>query len=142
MATIRDRYPMYFKGHPKLYFKRKPIFWWTEKWVHARFILREMTSVGVAWFALVLIMMISALRSGEIAFAQFMEWLQSPFSIVLNILAFLLLLYHSYTWFKLAPKAIVIRMGVNKVPAFVIAGLNYGAWVVLSVAILIYFLNY
>ena len=133
---------MYYKGHPKLYFKRKPIFWWTEKWVHSRFILREMTSVAVAWFAVILIMLISALRNGEAAFVQFQAWLQNPFSIALNVFALLLLLYHSYTWFNLAPKAIVIRIGTKKVPAFVIAGLNYGAWAVFSAAILIYFLNY
>ena len=61
--------------------------------------------------------------------------------LIIFILLFLFMLYHSITWFNLAPKAIVIRLGANKIPAFVIAGLNYGAWIVFTIAILIFMLN-
>ena len=141
MGEIRDRYPMYYEGHPKLFFKRKPIFWWTKKWAHTRFILRELTSLGVAWFSVVLILMVWALRGGPESFANFEVWITHPFTLVLNSIAFILLIYHSITWFNLAPKAIVIRMGVNKIPASIIAGLNYAAWILFSVAIAVYFLQ-
>lgn len=141
MGEIRDRYPMYYEGHPKLYFKRKPIFWWTKKWTHSRFILRELTSLGVAWFAVMLIFIVRALKNGPEAFMLFETWISHPLVITLNILALVLVVYHSITWFNLAPKAIVIRIGINKVPAYVIAGLNYGAWVAFSIAIIYYLLQ-
>ena len=34
--------PHYTQYHPKWYRFRIPIFWWIHKWVHVKFILREM----------------------------------------------------------------------------------------------------
>lgn len=141
MGIIRDRYPMFYKGHPKLYFKRKPIFWWTKKWAHMRFIIRELTSVAVAWFAFLLIIMIRALRNGPEAFSGFEKRMEHPFLISFNIIALVFLIFHSITWFNLAPKALVMKIGVNRIPGFVIAGLNYVAWIVFSIAIIIFMIN-
>ena len=141
MGAIRDRYPMYYQGHPKLYFKAKPIFWWTKKWAHMRFILRELTSVAVAWFALLMIFMIRALRNGPDAYARFEHLMSNPFLIAFNVVALIFLVYHSITWFNLAPKAMVVKIGTSKIPGYVIAGMNYGAWIVISAAVLIFMLN-
>ena len=138
---IRDRYPMYYKGHPRLYFKRMPIFWWVKKWSHARFIFRELTSLGVAFYAVIIILQIQALNQGPDSYINLQTWLKSPLAIILNSIAFLLALYHSITWFNLAPKAIVITLGKYRVPGFVISGMNYAAWVVISVAITWIILN-
>jgi fumarate reductase subunit C len=51
---------------------------------------------------------------------------------VLNALAFLFVLFHSITWFNLAPKAMAVRLRGKRVPDVVVAGLNYGAWLLLS----------
>ena len=138
---IRDRYPMFYKGHPRLYFKRMPIFWWIKKWSYARFIFRELTSLGVAFYAIIIILNVQAINQGPESYANFQSWLKSPFAIVLHGIAFLLVLYHSITWFNLAPKAMVISLGKYRVPGFVISGLNYAAWVVLSVVIAWLILN-
>ena len=127
---------MYYKGHPKLYFRRKKIFWWTTKWTHFRFILRELTSLAVAYFAVCLIVLIPAVSSGRVAYEALMGLLRHPALIVINVVALALLLYHSFTWFNLAPKAMVIRIGKMHVPAALIAGANYGAWIILSIGVL------
>jgi len=132
---IHDRYPMYYKGHPRLYFKRMPIFWWVKKWSHARFILRELTSFGVAFYAIIIILHVQAINQGAEYYANFQSWLQSPFAIILHTIAFILVLYHSITWFNLAPKAMVIKLGRHRVPGYIISGLNYAAWIFFSVAI-------
>lgn len=134
-----DQYIIYYKGYPKLYIRVKPIFWWLKKWSSFLFILREMTSLAIGFYAIVLILMINAINQGPEAYTEFQTWLKSPISVVLHILALALALYHSFTWFNLAPKAMVIQIGTNKVPGFIISGLNYGAWVALS-AILAWFL--
>ena len=124
---------MYYKGHPRLYFKGMPIFWWTKKWSHVRFILRELTSFGVAFFAIIIILNVQSMNQGPEAYNNFQAWLRSPLAIILHSVAFVLVLYHSVTWFNLAPKAMVIKLGKHKVPGYIISGMNYAAWIVLSV---------
>lgn len=127
---------MYYKGHPRLYFKGMPIFWWTKKWSHVRFILRELTSFGVAFFAIIIILNVYFMSQGPDAYNNFQSWLQTPIAIILHSVAFMLVLYHSVTWFNLAPKAMVIKLGKYKVPGYVISGMNYAAWAVLSAVII------
>ena len=136
-----SRFPIYYKGHPRMFVKDKPIFWWAQKWVHARFIIRELTSVPVAFYAIILILQIRALSFGPEAYANFTNWLKTPLSLTLHVISFLFVIYHSVTWFNLAPKAIVIRIGKNRIPGLLISGLNYAAWAVFSAAIAWLFLN-
>lgn len=124
--------PNYTKYHPRWYRKRMPIFWWVHKWTHVTFILRELTSVFVAFYALVLLLQIRALTQGPGAYANFLAWLETPVSIVLHAIALVSVVFHSVTWFNLAPKALVIRLGKKRIPGVVIATLNYIAWVALS----------
>lgn len=125
----------YTKFHPKWYRERMPIFWWVHKWPHFRFILRELTSLSVAFYALVLLIQIRAIGQSADAYAQFLAWLESPLSIVLHSIALLFVLFHSITWFNLAPKAMVIRMGKTRVAGQIIAVMNYVAWGVVSVVV-------
>jgi fumarate reductase subunit C len=131
----------YTKHHPKWYRERMPIFWWVHKWVHFRFIARELTSLPVAFYALVLLLQIRALAQGTQAYANFLSWLKSPVSIVLHTAAFFLIIFHSVTWFNLAPKALVFRIGKKRIPGLVIAASNYAAWLVFSAAIAWMMLN-
>jgi fumarate reductase subunit C len=126
--------PHYTKHHPKWHRARMPIFWWVHKWVHAKFILRELTSVAVALYALVLLFQIRALAQGPEAYADFLTWLRTPLSIILHAIAFLFVLFHCITWFNLAPRALVVRIGKKRIPDAVIAASNYVAWVVVSAA--------
>jgi len=112
-----------------------PIFWWVRKWSHAHFITRELTSVFVAFFAIELLFLLRTLTVGQEAYDAFLAWLQTPIALGLNAIAFLMILFHSITWFNLAPKAMVIRVGEVRIPPVVIAGLNYAGWFVFSAAL-------
>lgn len=125
----------YTEHHPKWHRVRMPIFWWVHKWAYTKFILRELTSVAVAFYALILLFQLRALSGGAEAYADFLAWLQTPVAIVLHAIAFIFVIFHSVTWFNLAPKALVIRLGKKPVPGVVIAALNYFAWIVFSIAI-------
>ena len=109
-----------------------PIFWWVRKWVHVRFITRELTSVFVAAYAIVLLLQIRALAQGADAYTSFTEWLKNPVVIVLHGIGFLFVIFHSITWFNLAPKALVLRFGKKRIPNILIIMLNYIAWGVFS----------
>ena len=51
----------------------------------------------------------------------------------------LFIVFHALTWFAVAPQAIVAHIGKKRVPGALIAVSNYGAWIVVSAA-LIWFL--
>lgn len=127
-----SHYPRYKKYRPKVYNKRIPIFWWVHKWPHTRFILRELTSVFVAFYAIVLLLHVRSLAAGPEAYVDFMAWLQTPFALALHTVALAMALYHSVTWFSLAPKAMVLRIGRRRIPGWAIAGANFAAWGVFS----------
>jgi fumarate reductase subunit C len=134
MTTMKQN-PHYTQHHPKWYRVRMPIFWWVYKWVHARFILREITSVAVACYALVLLFQVYTLSRGAEAYENFVTWLKTPAVIVLHAVIFVFVIFHSVTWFNLAPKALVIRIGKKPISGRLIAALNYLTWIIFSIGI-------
>lgn len=127
-----SHYPRYRKYYPKLYRPRVPIFWWVHKRAHVRFILRELTSVFVAYTALLLLLLVHAAKGGAASYEAFLDWLASPWVVVPHVVALAMLVFHSVTWFNLAPKAMVVEVGGRRVPGVLIAGANFAAWAVLS----------
>lgn len=125
----------YSLHHPKWHRDRKPIFWWVRRWVYVCFIARELTSVAVAYGAVLLILVYRALQSGPGAYAELMSCLSHPAMIVIDVFALFAVLYHSITWFNLSPKAMVVRLGRWRVPDLMIAGGNYAAWLFISAVI-------
>ena len=121
--------------HPKWYRPRMSVWWWLKKWTYARFVLRELTSVFVAFFALLLLWQIRAVLEGPEAYARVTARLQTPLFLALDVVALFFVLFHAITWFNLAPTAMVVRVRGKRVPDWVVAGSNYAAWVLLSLAI-------
>jgi fumarate reductase subunit C len=104
-------------------------------WNYLKFIIRELTSLAVAWTVVLLLWLMYSLSQGEAAYRDFMDLMRSPLLIVINLIAFLLAVYHSVTWFNLAPTALVVRVGGKRVPAPLIALPHFAAWLVASVVI-------
>jgi fumarate reductase subunit C len=137
-AAPAHRYTLY---HPRWYRRRVSVWWWLQNRAYAGFVLRESTSVFVAFFALVLLWEVRALAHGPEAFARFQARLQSPLFVVLHLVAFLFVLLLAITWFNLAPSAMVVRLGGKRVPDWAIVAGNYAAWVVLSVIVAAFLLR-
>jgi fumarate reductase subunit C len=127
--------PRYTLHHPRWYRRRVSVWWWLESRSYTVFVLRELTSVFVAFFALVTLWQLRAVAQGPDAYAAFLARLRSPLFLMLDSIAFLAVLFHAVTWFNLAPRAMVVRLKGARVPDGVIAGLNYVACLVLSVAV-------
>jgi fumarate reductase subunit C len=122
----------YTLHHPKWHRGSMPIFWWVRSWAYIGFIVRELTSVAVAYCAILLILLYRALQSGPEAYAALVSQLANPAMIAFHAFVLGAVLYHSITWFNLSPKAIVIRLGRWRVPDLLIAGGNYAAWFLIS----------
>jgi fumarate reductase subunit C len=139
MSAPMNRTPEYTPFHPRWYRQRVSTYWWLWSWPYTKFVLREISSISVALFVVITLFQIRALRQGPAAYAHFEARLSSPIVVLLNLVVFAFVLLHTITWFNLAPKAMVVRVGGKQVPGFLIAASNYGAWVVAS-AIVAWFL--
>jgi fumarate reductase subunit C len=122
----------YTPFHPRWYRPRVSVYWWLGEWHYLKFILRELSSVAVAFFVIETLFTLSALRSGPEAYAHFQQVMGNPLMILLNIVSFLFVVFHTITWFNLAPSAMPIRMGGKRVPGALIAAPSYVAWIVVS----------
>jgi fumarate reductase subunit C len=103
------------------------------------FIMRELTSIFVAWFVVYLLMLVYAVVQGPTTYQQFVGWSAHPLILFVNVVALIFIVYHAITWFNLAPQAMVVKVGGVKVPGFLIAASNYAGWLVVS-AVLYWFL--
>jgi fumarate reductase subunit C len=125
----------YTEYHPKWYRTRVSTYWWSRKWTYLKFTLRELSSVFVAYFVLLVLLQLGALRQGETSYAAFQAWLKTPWVIALNAVSFLFVLFHTITWFNLAPKALPVRLRGKRVPDALIAAPNYLVWLAVSAGI-------
>jgi fumarate reductase subunit C len=127
--------PVYTEYHPKWHRARVSTYWWTRQWKYLRFILRELSSLSVAYFVVLTLLQLRALTGGPASYEAFQEWLAMPLVIALNVVSFFFVLFHAITWFNLAPSAMPLRVRGKRVPDWLIAGPNYVAWLAISVVI-------
>ena len=120
---------------PRWYRKRVSTYWWLWQPSYLKFIVRELSSVPVAYVVVLILLQLRALGQGPEAYAAFQEWLRTPLAITLNGISFCFVLFHTITWFNLAPRAMVVRIQGQRLPDFFIAGANYIAWLVVSVVV-------
>jgi fumarate reductase subunit C len=124
-----SRYTPY---HAKWYRRRVSVWWWLRKPSYATFVLRELTSVFVAFFAAIMLWEVRAVAQGPDAYGGLLATLRTPLFVALDSLALLFVLFHAITWFNLAPKAMVVRLRGKRLPDWIVAGGNYCAWLLLS----------
>ena len=124
----------------RLYYPKMPATWWLRNLNYFLFMLRELSSVFIAIFLVVLLVQVAALARGPEAYTTFMRRLESPGWIIFHVVALRFTLYHSYTWFDLTSKVQVVRLGGRQVPPPLVTAVNIGVWLVLSVVILLLFL--
>lgn len=90
--------------------------WFTKKRTYFIFVLRELSSIFVGWFAVFLMIMLFAIGRGEAAYQNLLNWAASPVIVVVNVVALAFLILHTVTWFILTPQAMEVRIGGRQVP--------------------------
>jgi fumarate reductase subunit C len=124
--------PAYREFHPRWLRPRMSTYWWLERRSYLAFILRELSSLFVAWVVVYLLLLVRSASQGTAGYQQFLAWSASPIVLGLNTVSLFFLVYHAVTWFNLAPQAMVVRAGGRRVPGVLIAASNYLAWAVAS----------
>jgi fumarate reductase subunit C len=120
---------------PKGYRVRMSTYWWLGRWPYLKFILREISSVFVAWFVIETLLQINALIDGPEAWVEMQDFFMNPIVMAVNVISLFFVCFHAITWFNLAPKAMAVRIGGKRVPGILIAGPQYVAWAVVSAAV-------
>src|SRR5271170_3703598 len=118
--------------HPRWYRKRLSTWWWLGEWHYLTFILRELSSLSVAWFVGLTLFQLRAFLHGPESYARFTARLQSPFLIALNAIAFCFVVFHTITWFGAAPRAMPVRIRGKRVPELLVTIPNYAMLFVVS----------
>jgi len=132
MAHIAEHYTTY---HPRWLRTHVSTYWWLRKRSYFAFILREISSVFVAWSVVYLLLIVYAVGRGPAAYEELLKWGRDPWVILVNVSSLLLVSFHAVTWFNLAPQALVVRFGHTHLPGSLISASNYAAWVVVSAII-------
>ena len=115
------------------YVRPMPGTWWLHNVHLSLFMIRELTSLFVACYAVFLIVLISKVNNPT----AFADTLHSPAALAFQIVALPFVIFHSVTWFNLTPKAIVLFRGEERVNPVLIAGGHYVLWAILSVVVLL-----
>ncbi len=123
------------RGRAPTYRAHMPILWWMRRRSYLMFVVRELSSVFVAWFVVFLLLLVFAVARGDDAYHRFIDWSANPVVLAVNIVALGFILYHSVTWFNLAPKAMVVNVRGRRVPPMLVAVAHFGAWMVVSAVV-------
>jgi fumarate reductase subunit C len=117
---------------------RRPVstWWWTRKRSYLVFVMRELSSLFVAWFVLFLLLFIAAVGRGRSSYETFLDVAGHPVVVAVNVVAAAFLVLHVLTWFALTPQAVVLRVGGRRVPGSLILASQYVGLVVVSAFVL------
>ena len=109
--------------------------WWVRRPSSVLFVLRELSSLFVAWFVVYLLLLVSAVSRGSDSYREFLALSGQPWLLALNVVALAFVLLHAITWFNLAPKALVVRVQGRQVPPQAVAAGHFAAWFVVSAVV-------
>jgi fumarate reductase subunit C len=99
---------------------------------YRKYMLREVTCLLVGVYCFLTIWALAVLSTGSAErWDAFLAAQQSTPAVVFHAAALLFfLVYQTFDWFKLAPKAMPVWLGENKLPDIAIVLAHYAAWVV------------
>jgi len=117
----------------KPYTRELPVDWWLKQIFYTKYMIREGTSLLITVYSLILAWGVLRLSQGEGAFNGWLDALQSPLAIILHLLMLIFALYHTVTWFSLAPKAADLWFNGKKIEDKVIVAGHYGAFAVVTI---------
>ncbi len=114
--------------------------WWNRSWAYRLILLRELSSVFVAAYIVLLLVLVSQVRAGEGAFNDYLDVLKSPLFWIIHAVILGFAQLHTSTWFRLTPKALALKLGGKPVPPELVILGNYVIWAGVSIVVLAAFL--
>ena len=87
-------------------YRRAMTGWWQRNPFYVWYMLREASCVFITAYALLLLLGLYRLSQGPAAFDAWLGALRAPGSLAFHGVALALVLYHSWTWFKVMPRTL------------------------------------
>tara|TARA_B100000949_G_scaffold33821_1_gene27328 strand:- start:603 stop:1010 length:408 start_codon:yes stop_codon:yes gene_type:complete len=106
--------------------------WWLSSRNYFLFMVREVSALFVALFAVSYLVGLYRLSQGEAQYTAYLESLQTPFAGLSFVVILVFALYHTVTWFSLTPIVMVVRLGTRVIPPQLVLLTNYLVWLILS----------
>jgi len=112
-----------------------PLLWWLGTPAYVRYVIRELTCVFIAAYVILLLILVQRIAAGPAAYEAYLRWLLSPALLGFHVVALAAAVYHTLTWLRLAPLAVVVRVRGRRVPPSAIIAGNIALWIVISVVL-------
>lgn len=107
--------------------------WYMRNGRYRRYMLREVTCLLVGFYSFLMIWGVAALAASPERWENFLATQQNAVMIAVHTVALIYyLVYMTFDWFKLAPKAMPLQVGETKVPGNTIVLGHYAAWIVVT----------
>ena len=106
--------------------------WWFTEARYFRYMMRELSSLFIGAYTIVLSVGLYRLAQGQAEFDAFVERLLGPAGISLATVTLIFAAYHTYSWFQVTPKAMPIVLAGKRVPGFLIVGAHWLGFVAVS----------
>lgn len=88
--------------------------WWLRDSYYVSYMVREVTALFVAAYAVVLLVGLVRLSQGEAAWNGWLQALKSPLSLVFHLAVLATFVYHTWSWFKIMPKTMPMMFIAGK----------------------------
>lgn len=109
--------------------------WWLRHPRYIRYMLREMSALFLGIYVLVLIAGLYCLSQGKPVYEQFLTAVEGPAGLTFAVVTMFFAIYHSYTWFKVTPKAMPLMLRGQRLPGAVIIAAHWLIFALLSAAV-------
>jgi fumarate reductase subunit C len=109
--------------------------WWLSEGRYFRYMMRELSSLFIGAFAVLMIFGLYSLAEGQPEFESFVALLSGPAGTAFLFVTFLFSVYHTYTWFKVTPKAMPIVLAGKRVPGSIIVAAHWLVFAIVSAAL-------
>ena len=112
--------------------------WWKRDAYFVSYMVREVTALFVAAYAVVLLVGLVRLGQGEAAFNHWLQYLKNGWMLAFHLVVLAVFCYHTWSWFKIMPKTLPIMfVGGKRVQPGAITGTGLAASVVACLAVLL-----
>jgi fumarate reductase subunit C len=112
--------------------------WWLSEGRYFRYMLRELSSLFIGAFTILLIFGLYRLSQGQAEFDALVALLLGRGGTAFVAVTFLFSAYHTYTWFQVTPKAMPIVLAGKRVPGFLIVAAHWMGLLLVSAALWIW----
>lgn len=116
----------------RLYKPKVRLLWWLSRRSYTLFVVREVSSVFVAWTVVYLLLLVRAVGRGAAEYQRFLDRAASPWLVALNVVSLAFVLLHAVTFVNLTPQAVVLKVRGRRVPGRLLAGSLYLTWLLVS----------